>query len=275
LEQRHVDDQNSSDVNRRVAALLEVAEARAGEHRIAEAKSAYREASELDATGHARNEYGRFLTIIEDFPDAIAQFSCLLADAKRAANNMLVAVAANNLAAIHRQLGRRALAAQYQQQAICAENRCLELAGPSITALSNRAGDAILAGDLKLARTLLVKSLVMDNQQQSLADLGADWGNLGVLSALEGDPDAAMRYLWRAYHFHADAGDEHGMGCDLMNLGEVLCHTGRWRAASSCFKQASKRFDRVPAHRSARRAQLQAIESERTADVLEQDPSMN
>lgn len=268
-----VDPQHPADPLPSTDQLLPAARALASQHRTAEAKAAYRTAVRADASGAARDEFGRFLLQIEAFPEAIDQFTRLLAEGRQRGDLQLVSTAAHNLAAVYREVGQTGLARQFQQQAIQAENGCSEGSGLSAPLLSNRAADAILEGDLPLAKVLLTRAVLLEAATQSLAGLADDWGNLGVVAALEGELDRAVFCFWRAYRLHRAEGDERLMGRDLMNLGQVLRQAGCCRAAACCYRQAKRRFENAQADHSAQQADQELAECAHLASANDPDPS--
>jgi len=264
-----------ADPDRQVSTLLERAETFAAENRLADAKAAFIAAIRFDSGHTARNEFGRFLVRIERYDEAVEQFSVLMTRAKTVGDEYLRSLAANNLAVVHRELGRHDIAARLGQQAIAAETAASPNADPTPCLLANRANDAIAAGDFRLARCLVQRSLALEVKTGSLAGQAADWGSLGVIAGLEGNTREAVGCLWRAYQLHRRLCDARGAGCDLMNLAEVFRTVGRWRAASRCYCRAVRRFEQAHARESIRRAQFQLDETERIAAVLRRDVSLN
>lgn len=259
----------------RIAALLAKAESLARSGLLADARTTFWEALTGDTGFTARNEFGCFLVRIEAYDEAIEQFSVLLAEARRIGDLQLLSTAYHNLAVVHRELGDHHVAAQLQQQSISAET----LTGGHIAGtpclLSNRANDAILAGNFRLANRLLLRSLALEVERGSLAGQAADWASLGIVSGLRGDVDEAVGCLWRAYRLHSRLTDMRGAGCDLMNLGQMFGQVGRWRAASRFLRRAVNRFELAQAPHSAQEARLRLEEFQRIADVSRRDPSRN
>ena len=266
-----------ADSDQRVSALLDRAENLAAADRLAEARAAFATAVRSDPGYTARSEFGRFLVRIECYDEAIEQFSILLTRAKTIGDELLRSMAANNLAAVYRELGRHDTAARLQQQAIAAEIAADADAdtAPTPCVLANRANDAIMAGDFSFARQLLRRSLALEIEAGSLAGQAADWGSLGVIARLEGNAVEAIGCLRRAHQLHRRVRDARGTGCDLMNLAEVFRAIGRWRAAGRCYGRAVRQFRQAHALTSARRAQFQLAETERIAAVLRRDVSLN
>lgn len=226
----------------------------------------------------AHNEFGCYLLQTECFDEAVEQFAILLTWAKEQGDANWRAVASNNLAAVYRTMGRIDLAASLQQQSILAAcEDDYQSCGDSHLAcdLGNRANDAILAGKYDLAEKLLRRSLLVETAIESLEGQAADWGNLGLVAALQGNVTEGIRNLWRAYRLHLRAADDRGVGCDLLNLAELFGRLGRWRTAVRCLRRAVVQFERVDAATSAQRAQRLLEEAIRIADVLEHDPLLN
>ena len=262
-----------------VSFLLEFARLQIEQGQPDKVRAVYAAAIDLDSGWTARNEFGCFLWRIACFEEAIEQFATLLEHSYEDEDAVLRATATNNLAAVYRTMGRHGQAAVLQQQSIAAEcHVALDdvSANDRITCdLTNRANDAILAGDYSLSERLLRQSLSLEIAANSLAGQAADWGNLGIVAGLSGNNAAGIRGIWRAYRLHLQLGDECGAGHDLMHLADLFCNVGRRKAAISCLRRAVRRFDRALAFKSADEARVRLLEALQVESVLNRNPLWN
>lgn len=234
--------------NPSVIQLLDDAEWLAVNGRAEFACALFRRAAERDETGQAINAYGRFLWSRGELSAARDQFRLLLRMADSRNDTGLRSVAWNNLAAIHRELGEESVAASCQQQSWRAaqadrpnSDSCRDISAE----WSNRANDAILAGDLQLAERLLIASVRWERRFGTSSGEAADWGSLGIVAAMKGYPLTAARHFWRAYRLHRQANDHRGMGSDLMHLGQLYADAGRCRIAVRLLERAIRHFRRA------------------------------
>ena len=262
----------------RVSTLLQQAESLAAAGRIARARVVFSAASEADATPGARIAFGCFLVGIECYEDALGQLWMAMNAARRTGNDHLVPVCATNLAAVYRELGDFNSASRLQQTAIrAAESRDTrhESPGWDAIALSSRAADALVAGELDLAEDLFVRSLSLEIEAGSLAGQAADWGNLGLVAGLRGETEQAGRFLIRSLRLHRRIGDLQGAGRDLLNLAHFAQQLGHRRSAIRCLKRAVCCFERARSPRFVERARIRLLEVSRIAAVLSRDPLLN
>lgn len=184
--------------------------------------------------------------------------------------------ATNNLACTYRALNDSDAASRFQYLATLGESQVQRSRTQySATTLSNLACDAILAGQTGPAEALLWKSLLMELACGNDSGAAADWGNLGLLAASQGHLEAAVRHLWEAVKLHHRLSDHHGLGLDLMHLGQICelqCH---WKRAANLFQRAASRFSQVGnadrAHVATTAARLNAAR----AAVVKFDTSRN
>ncbi len=262
-----------------VSFLLEFARLQIEQRQPEKVRAAYAAAIDLDSGWTARNEFGCYLWRLECFEEAIEQFATLLEFSYANADIGLRATAANNLAAVYRTMGRYGQAAVLQQQSIAAESRASH--GDSIPSdrvacdLTNRANDAIVAGDFSLAERLLRQSLSLEIVANSLEGQAADWGNLGLVAGLSGNTSAGIQGIWKAYRLHLQLGDDGGAGHDLMHLADLFQNVGRRQTAIACLRRAVRRFDRALAFESANEARLRLLEALQVESVLNRDPRWN
>lgn len=228
-----------------VTALLDRASADSNAGMYPAARAALAQAIELDESGAALNAFGDFLRRTGQHTEAALCFRKLLAQAERQSCAELQAVACNNLAVIHRERGERSLATVYQQRSWAIAAELPEAAGHANCDLGNFATDAIAAGNYPHAERLLLLALECSQPGASSSDQAADWGNLGILAALQGDHTEALSRFTRAWRLHHQAGDIAGMGCDLLHLGEICQALGRLKTAVRLLERALAHFNRV------------------------------
>ena len=241
-----------------VQRLLEDAARFAASGNLTCARSAYAEAVLQDLSGCALNAFGCFLWESGCNDEALRCFCQLLQNPRT--NDNLRSIAWNNRACVHRTRGETALAAAAQQQSLAAgfSGDLTEATPPDFGCdLSNRANDALLAGELGLAERFLQRALAWDVAQERLSDQACDWGSLGLVAALGGDLSAALNRFSRALRMHQALGDERSTGCDLLHLGEICEVLGRRRAAIRLIERAALLFLRSGA------AELAACAAER------------
>lgn len=241
------------------------------------ARCAFCRAVDIDESGVALNEYGQFLWQRGELDEALVQFERLLKVAEVRGCTALRSVAWNNLAVVHRERGDRARAAVCQQQSWRASLRLSDSSADATpgTDLTNRANDAILAGDLRLAEKLLESALNCDARAENLADEAADWGNLGIVAALTGDIDKARYRFERAFWIHRNLGDDRGLGCDLRHLGELSVAAGDWKSAHGLLERSVFHFERGGSRALADAARRALVEVARRERVASFDPARN
>jgi tetratricopeptide (TPR) repeat protein len=197
----------------------------------------------------AVNELGQFHWQCGDLPAAQEQFERLLSIGQSEKSAQLCETAWNNLAVVHRELGDFVQAAICQQQAWKAALDLADAAelspGSLACQLTNRANDAILARDFRLAERLLWSALRCDRLAGNLADEAADWGSLGIVSSLTGNLAAARSRFEQAHQIHAQLGDDRGMGCDLVHLAELALVDGDLAAARGLVNRSLVHFERA------------------------------
>lgn len=245
--------------------------------RIESARGAYCRAVEIDESGVALNEYGQFLRLLGELDEALVQFKRLLKVADVRGCTVLRSVAWNNLAVIHRERGDLARAAACQQQSWRAslENPAVGDDASSGTDLTNRANDAVLAGDLRLAEKLLESALKCDVHAANLSDEAVDWGNLGIVAALAGEFDKARLRFEKAFWIHRKLRDDRGLGYDLRHLGELSAATGDWKSAHGLLERSVFHFERAGSRALADGVRHALAEVARCERVASFDPSRN
>lgn len=191
----------------------------------------FRQAVAADDTGEALNAFGLFQRQSGELEEALECFENLLVLAEKNADAELRAVASNNLACLCRDLGEPDVAASWQQQSWHAAQTHGVAAGTHVELgcdLSNRANDALLAGDLPLAERLFNLALKWEAANGSASRQGDDWGSLGLVAALRGDFETALERLQQATRLHREAGDMRGVGADLLNVAELCAAQQDW-----------------------------------------------
>ncbi len=261
-----------------ITTLIEDARSMAADGRHQAARTLFAAGVVLEDGTAARNAYGCYLFSVEEYESAIEQFTILLEKSKREESAALWAVASNNLAAIYRAMGDSQTAADYQRQSITAECRLDDNTSDNAALacdFSNRATDAILAGQYELASRLLQQSLTLEADSDTRLGEASDWGNLGILLALNGELTEAIPLLWRAYRLHVREKDFHGAGTDLLNLAEFFHDLGRWKTVVSCRRRAIEHFERAGAVHSLSKAKRQLIDAIRVERTASHDPLLN
>ncbi|MBI3866237.1 MAG: hypothetical protein HY290_30525 [Planctomycetia bacterium] len=225
------------------------------------------------------NELGQFHWHFGAWQAARHEFEQLLRWGQLKNSQPLCEAAWNNLAVVFREIGDAAQASICQQQAWKAAFGTTDTADLSPESLSchmtNRANDAILAGEFRLAERLLWSALDCDRLSQNLVDEAADWGSLGIVASLTGDFDSAGVRFERAYHIHAQLGDDIGMGCDLRHLAELAMARGDFDEARRFVNRALVHFRRSGCRRLVRRANRTKLEIAARHRLAAFDPSRN
>lgn len=232
-----------------VAALLEKAELYAASGRMTDARSAYLAAIELDSGFAARNAYGCFLTAVQQYREAIEQFTALLDAARDRADRDLAGVANHNLAVIYRELGEFDLAAHFQRAAFAAQE---SFDSCDLFAMAN---ESLLQGDIALAEKLVRATIALDSEADSDDSHAAALGTLGLIAEQRGDLRRGIGYLSEAFRRHRRRRDRRGMGTDLVHLSRVYQAAGRDSSAKRCLQRAAWCFERAHAPRFARLAE--------------------
>ena len=155
--------------------------------------------------------------------------------------------AANDLACTHRALGDHETAAYFQLMAANSEHQSVDQHSGRIsaTSLGNLACDALLAGRLPIAESLLWKSLLAELAAGNEVGIAADWANLGLLAGLQGDLDLARQRLWEALKLHRRQQDHLHVGLDLQHLAQVFELEGNWNRAGKLYEKAAIQFTRA------------------------------
>jgi tetratricopeptide (TPR) repeat protein len=209
------------------------------------------------------NDIGVALWSCGDLEGAQVQFEQLLDLARCQECEALQATAWNNLAVVFREQGESARAAVCQQQAWQAGfgDNSADSQNALSQNLTNRANDAILAGDYTLAERLLNVALEVDVRAGNCADEAADWGSLGIVALLTGQFDQARHCFSMASQIHKRLGDDRCLGCDLGHLGQLSLAEQDWPAARSFIEQSVRCFERAGCKDHARlaRANLREI----------------
>jgi len=259
-----------------VRLLLAKAESLASVGHLAAAHSIYRSAIERDRSCTARHTFGCFLAETDCDEDAITVFRTVLNEARQSGNNWLRAAAANNLAALHRQRGEAAIAAGYQQQAVCAEIHS-EISGGELSSctLSGCAGDAIMAGRYELAKDLFRRSLAKNVAKGSIIGQADNQGSLGMVAAITGDMIQAERCLRNAYRLHRTANDLRGAGFDLMNLAAAFETASQWRKTVLCLTLAAELLEQAGVRTICAEARGRLEQVIRIMAVRNRDPLRN
>jgi len=264
-----------SDTSAEVVRLLQLARFLAEGDRSDACRAAYGAAIRLDQGFSARNEYGAYLWRVGSYDEAIEQFRRLLRQAWEEGDTWQRSIASNNLAAVYRSVGQTARAHAFQQQSI--RNASDADADPLQTAcdLGNRACDALLAGEFRLAEQLLLQSLLLESASGNLEGQAADWGNFGVLYGQLQAFGLGTRCLLRAYHLHAELNDARGCGMDLINLADLFERAGREQRAIRCLHRAVMCLDRAQATRLKDQAERLEAALVRRVSLRCHDPSLN
>lgn len=151
---------------------------------------------------------------------------------------------ANDLACTRRAAGDHESAAYFQLLAATAERQAVggNSGRISATSIGNLACDAILAGRLAIAESLLWKSLLAELATGNDPGAAADWANLGLLASLLGDFDAAKQRLWWALKLHRRLGDAFHLALDLWHLAQLFESERNWKSCRRLYERATHWF---------------------------------
>lgn len=224
-----------------VAKLIEAAEGlvRRGQHDAATVL--FRAAMAADSGVDAQLAFAESFCRREEFRLAATHFLAVLSNLHAAEAPEAVAAVCNNLAVCYRGLGEFERAAVWQQQSIrCEQADGLRPVDPPRLAcdLTNRACDAMAAGDFPLAKSLLLQSLAIERRRGAVSEQAADLGNLGIVALLTGRFTEARRLLWQSYRLHRRLDDACGCACDLVHLAEVWRRSGHSDREFACLERA-------------------------------------
>lgn len=227
----------------------------------------------------ARVAFGCFLRERGDWSKAVDQFQQLLELSHRRNDARLRAIAWNNLAVLHREAGKQQLAASFQQRSFAAESACDETDESSLGLacdLSNLANDALLTGDYRTALRLLTSALQLDlRDAANLPAQAADWGGLGLVHLMERRFADALRCLKTSLRLHRRLGDPHGIGCNLLHLGQVWATLGDWQRAETLIERAIGILRELPRGEIHDEAEALLELARRQRRVRECDPLCN
>lgn len=245
-------------------------------HDFSRARACFHEAADRDRTGTALQEWGCFLYSQGEFAAAALRLRRAIDLAALCANHELRGTACNNLACVYRECGQTALASTWQQQSWKAMEADSGESGEALGCdLTNRAHDALLRGDLRLAERLYDLALRWEQRHGTTAGEAADWGSLGLVSALRGDLVSAVRRLRQALRLHRQVGDVPGVATDLLHLGEVWAQRGHWNRALLCLDCAEHLFSLAGRRVLAKKARRAAFALRRLQSVRSFDPRLN
>ena len=259
----------------KVGVLLKLARELAKNRRHEECYAVYTAAVRLDGTPMARNEFGCYLLEIDRADEAIDQFSSALDCALRLDDKTLRAMVCSNLAAAYRAAGCVETAAAFQQRSIPYAGDFESEPSELSCDLSNRACDALLAGEYDLAEQLLCRALLLDVQNGSINGQAAVWGNLGVLYGKRGESRRGVQCLRQAFRLHKKVRDVRGLGMDLLNLAELLEHSGQLSRAIEFLRKAIRHFEKARSDRLLRYARTILSNLQRCESLERQNPLLN
>jgi tetratricopeptide (TPR) repeat protein len=114
--------------------------------------------------------------------------------------------------------------------------------------LTHRGLQAWEDGERSVAMMLFTAALRLEQRSGNLHGQAADWGNLGALSAMNGDFPTAIRQLVRAWRLHRLVSDERGLAADLFHLGQIAWETGRFALSARLLGRAAALFDKQGDH---------------------------
>ncbi|WP_417392760.1 hypothetical protein [Gimesia sp.] len=243
--------------------------------------------NEYKASRWERSLYlGQFLLETGSHLESIEEFSIVLDEAQQQGNNRLRSVACHNLAVAYRNLSFFDLAAQFQQYSIAwgdlrsANHQSLhaeleQLSDDSACDLTGRANDAIQQEDYALAEQLLNISLSREILYGDADSQAADWGNLGIVKGLQGNPVSAISCLRKAYVLHRQTDNLTLMGQDLVHLGELFWIAGRFRRATRCLDRALEFFSGSHRLSLEQKTRSRLFEMQRLLKVKQYDPLLN
>lgn len=260
-----------------VESLLNKAESLSEQGRTAQARASYFAAMEVDSGHIARHAMACFLLQDGAFTEAVEQFGLLFEVGCRTDDDDLQASASNNLACAYRELGRFNTAARWQQRSFSFWSNIdtSTVSDPPTVDWSNLGLDAIVAGDLETAETLLQWSLELERGENSLTGQASDWGNLGIVAFLKGNFRLAGTRLLKAYQLHGQLNERRLQGRDLMHLAEVAWESGRDRLAIACLKRAVGLLESSDSRDPATQAGKRVIEMTAIYDAGQRDPLLN
>ena len=200
-----------------------------------------------------------------------------LAHAETIGDRVALIAAANDLACVQRALGDHESAAYFQLLAATAERQPVDGEPGRISAksLGNLACDAMLAGKLAIAESLLWKSLLAELASGNEPGAAADWANLGLIAGLLGDLESSKQRLWTALKLHRLQRDQFHLALDLWHLGQLFEIEGDWNRSTRLFQRAAELFRRIGHQQFRRAAESQRNLNAARAAVLSFDASRN
>lgn len=249
---------------------------------FAAAEAVLNAAARSDGSPQSRLELADFHTRREQFEVAQKEYEALWRLGVESNDSSLIEVVLHNLAVVHRSSGDQVRAQQLQSRTRALSYPPFDLDRPhddqpqnESADLTNRALDAMSAGDYSLAENLLLRSLCLEQQRGSESGVAADLGNLGVLAGLRGDLNVGIRFLARAYQIHRKLADDQNAGSDLLNLAEFYLKLGRLSLAARCLIRAATNFERCGARRSLAEATDRLAEIQKVQREIEHNPEWN
>lgn len=200
-----------------------------------------------------------------------------LAVAESSGDRQSFIAAANDLACSYRASGDHAAAAYFQLLVATSERQSAagHVGRISPTSLGNLACDAVLAGRLAIAESLLWKSLLAELAAGNDLGAAADWANLGLIAGILGELDEAKTRLWSALKLHRQHGDLFHLALDLWHLGQLLELEGDWMRARKLFERAARQFAEIGNAQFHRAAAIQGHLNAARAAVLTFDVRRN
>jgi len=216
-----------NDSQRPLKLLLREAVAAARQQDDGRARALLTLAVERDPSGRSHLMLVRFCWRRGLWPEARHAASALHELAQRRGCRKLQSVSANALAVVAREQGDTLHAAGWQQR-----SHGLDDAGQELGCdLTNRGNDALLAGDLELARVLFRSALDWEKSHGSVANQADDWGSLGLVALLQNRLNQADRCFRRALRLHRQGRNTLGMAQDCLHLGLIGSARFRWTRA--------------------------------------------
>ena len=175
-------------------------------------------------------------------PEATACYEAAVAEAERTGESSVLAEALRGLAVVRHRHGELAVA-----QALCDRSYTVASeAGHTLLAaeaLNSGAVMHLLAGELDQAHQTFGRALALGGTFRELRARVEQ--NLGIVSNIRGELEAALEHYGASLEAFREAGDEHGCAIAYHNLGMVSADRALWPDADRYFRESRAIAERI------------------------------
>jgi predicted ATPase/transcriptional regulator with XRE-family HTH domain/Tfp pilus assembly protein PilF len=204
-----------------------------------------REGCADDLLPYELNDLAVFAHAVGDLERAVELHHECLALMRARGDDFGISSCLNNLGTILEDQGDYLAAETYFEESLAADMRRGDLEAAGIR-LNNLAEVAICRGDYERAVSLLEEGVALYREQGS-----STWGlaqvsqTLGVALRYLDEPMRALETAQESLRLYEEIGDQHGIGCQFVNLGDLACDVGNFDRAVALYEDARRLFEQT------------------------------